>query len=149
MLVELGRRLEDSTFAAHNARFDARFLRHLATRAPVALHLSPQLCTLQLSRRLDPDRQLSHRLADVTARYGVANDRPHDALEDALATAAVLPHLLRAHGVRTREDLDRARRRYVTAVRTARALGFSWGEIGRLLGVSRQALHRRFRDEVD
>jgi DNA-directed RNA polymerase specialized sigma24 family protein len=48
-----------------------------------------------------------------------------------------------------REDLDRARRRYVTAVRTSRALGFSWGEIGRLLGVSRQALHRRFRDEVD
>ena len=52
-----------------------------------------------LSRRLDPDRQLSHRLADLCARYDVALDRPHDALADAAATAAVLPHLLAAHGV--------------------------------------------------
>jgi hypothetical protein len=34
-------------------------------------------------------------------------------------------------------------------VRAARAVGFSWGEIGRLLGVPRQLVHRRFRDEVD
>ena len=60
-----------------------------------------------MSRRLDPERQLSHRLADVIARYGIANERPHDALEDALATAAVLPHLLRAHGVTTTDQLSR------------------------------------------
>jgi hypothetical protein len=30
--------------------------------------------------------------------------RPHDALADADATAAVLPHLLRAHGVVDRES---------------------------------------------
>ena len=48
-----------------------------------------------------------------------------------------------------REDLDRARVRYANAVRAARAVGFSWGEIGRLLGVPRQLVHRRFRNEVD
>jgi DNA-directed RNA polymerase specialized sigma24 family protein len=48
-----------------------------------------------------------------------------------------------------REDLDRARVRYANAVRAARAVGFSWAEIGRLLGVPRQSVHRRFRDDVD
>jgi hypothetical protein len=48
-----------------------------------------------------------------------------------------------------REDLDRARLRYANAVRAARAVGFSWGEIGRLLGVPRQLVHRRFRNDVD
>ncbi len=39
---------------------------------------------------------MSHRLGDVAARYGVDLANPHDALADATATAAVLPHLLRA-----------------------------------------------------
>jgi DNA polymerase-3 subunit epsilon len=52
-----------------------------------------------MSRRLDPDRELSHRLADVCTRYGVVLDRPHDALGDAEATASVLPHLLAAHDI--------------------------------------------------
>ena len=33
---------------------------------------------------------------------------------------------------------------YSDAVRKARAAGLSWGEIGRVLGVSKQLLHRRF-----
>ncbi|MCU1394640.1 MAG: hypothetical protein JWM34_3068 [Ilumatobacteraceae bacterium] len=106
VLAELAKRLDGATFTAHNARFDAEFLRTLADRGGVTLPLSPQLCTLRLSRRLDPERKLSHRLADVTARYGIANERPHDALEDATATAAVLPHLLRAHGATTGDQLS-------------------------------------------
>jgi DNA-directed RNA polymerase specialized sigma24 family protein len=43
-----------------------------------------------------------------------------------------------------RDDLARARARYADAVRAARAVGLSWGQIGRLLGVPRQVLHRRF-----
>lgn len=44
-----------------------------------------------------------------------------------------------------RDDLIRARNRYADAVHGARACGLSWGEIARVLGVSRQVLHRRFR----
>jgi len=106
VFAELARRLESTTFTAHNASFDAAFLRHGARRLGIALDISTQLCTLRMSRKLDPDRQLSHRLADVSARYGVANAKPHDALEDALATAAVLPHLLRAHGISTTDQLE-------------------------------------------
>ncbi len=47
-----------------------------------------------------------------------------------------------------RDDLERARVRYADAVRAARTVGFSWGEIGRVLGVPRQLLHRRFRNDV-
>ena len=99
VFIELARRVDGKVFTAHNARFDIGFLQRSARRAGIALRVSPYLCTLRLSRKLDPDRALSHRLSDVTARYGIDNPRPHDALEDAMATAAVLPHLLRAHGV--------------------------------------------------
>jgi DNA polymerase III epsilon subunit-like protein len=61
---------------------------------------------LRLSRRLDPDRQLTHGLADLCARYDVPIERPHDALCDARATAAVLPHLLVANGVVDAADLE-------------------------------------------
>jgi hypothetical protein len=47
-----------------------------------------------------------------------------------------------------RDDLSRARVRYAEAVRAARAVGMSWGEIGRVLGISKQLLHRRFRNDV-
>ncbi len=99
VMAQLATRLQGTVFTAHNAKFDADFLRRSAQRTHQQLPLSPQLDTLWLSRRLDPGRELSHRLADVCARYGIANERPHDALEDALATAALLPHLLRAHGI--------------------------------------------------
>ena len=45
-----------------------------------------------------------------------------------------------------RDDLHRARLRYADAVRKARVAGFSWGELGRVLGVSKQSLHQRFCD---
>lgn len=106
VLTELAARLEGAIFTAHNAGFDAEFLQHSARRLGIPLDISTQLCTLRMSRKLDPDRQLSHRLADVSARYGVANAKPHDALEDALTTAAVLPHLLRAHGIETVDQLE-------------------------------------------
>lgn len=99
VLGEIARRLDGAIFTAHNAAFDGGFLERAARREGVPLELGPRLCTLRMSRRLDPDRSDSHRLGDVCARYHVALDGPHDALDDALATAGVLPHLLRAHGV--------------------------------------------------
>ncbi|MGH9133328.1 MAG: 3'-5' exonuclease [Ilumatobacteraceae bacterium] len=104
-LTELAGRLDGSVFTAHNADFDAAFLERAARREHVALPLGPRVCTLRLSRGLDPERQLSHRLGDICGRYGVALDRPHDALHDAIATASVLPHLLAEHGVDSGESL--------------------------------------------
>lgn len=95
VLGELDRRLDGAVLCAHNAAFDAAFLQRAARRAGLPLTLTPRLCTLRLSRRLDPERARSHRLGDLCDRYGVDHGRPHDALHDARATAAVLTHLLR------------------------------------------------------
>jgi DNA polymerase-3 subunit epsilon len=104
-LRELNRRLDGAVFTAHNASFDAGFIARAARRQS-GFDLGPRLCTLRMSRRLDPDRQLSHRLADVAGRYGVALVNPHDALCDAEATAAVLPHLLTAHEITMASQLE-------------------------------------------
>lgn len=109
-LDELGRHMDGAVFTAHNAEFDSGFLARAIRRRraddPLRLSLEPRLCTLRMSRRLDPDRTLSHRLGDVCERYGVALERPHDALGDAAATAAVLPHLLAAHGITDEAQLE-------------------------------------------
>lgn len=109
-LDELGRRLHGAVFTAHNAAFDSGFLaeasRRRAADDPVRAGLAPQLCTLRMSRRLDPDRRRSHRLADLCVYYGITLERPHDALSDAAATAALLPHLLEAHGIVELEQLE-------------------------------------------
>ena len=102
---ELSQRLDGTVFTAHNAQFDAGFIVRAARRRH-AFDLGPRLCTLRMSRRLDPDRQLSHRLVDVAERYGVAVTTPHDALADAEVTAAVLPHLIAAHGICDVADLE-------------------------------------------
>jgi DNA polymerase-3 subunit epsilon len=105
VLTELATRLGDAHFVAHNAAFDAEFIRKAAKTHGVPVPILNPVCTLTLSRRLDPDRQMSHRLADLCARYGIELVRPHDALADADATAAVLPHLLRAHGITSAAQL--------------------------------------------
>lgn len=43
------------------------------------------------------------------------------------------------------EDKRTLTRREEVAVRRARNLGLSWAEIGTLLGVTRQTIHRKFR----
>lgn len=98
---ELSRRLDGCVVVAHNASFDLAFLHDFSRRIGRTLPVQASLCTLALSRRLDPDRRLSHRLAAVCARYDVLLERPHDALADADATAAVLLHLLEANQITT------------------------------------------------
>jgi DNA-directed RNA polymerase specialized sigma24 family protein len=65
-------------------------------------------------------------------------DVPDPVLADILSGASVRE--LSA----ARDDLARAHVRYADAIQKGRAAGLSWGEIGRILGVSRQQLHRRF-----
>jgi DNA-directed RNA polymerase specialized sigma24 family protein len=43
-----------------------------------------------------------------------------------------------------RDESEALRTRYRTAVLAAREAGLSWAEIGRLVGTTRQQLHRKF-----
>ncbi len=110
VLAEFGRRLDGAIFTAHNAEFDGGFLQRAARRRPlddpIRRSLEHPLCTLRMSRRLDPERQRSHRLGDLCEHYGVALDRPHDALCDAAATAAILPRLLDELGITDVGELE-------------------------------------------
>jgi len=96
VLTEFATRLGDAHFVAHNAAFDADFLRKASKTHGVVVPIGDPLCTLTLSRRL----------GDLCTRYGIELVRPHDALADADATAAVLPHLLKAHGITSAAQLS-------------------------------------------
>jgi DNA invertase Pin-like site-specific DNA recombinase len=72
-------------------------------------------------------------------REPVTRDEPDPVVQD-FYSGASLQGLAAA-----RDDLEDARARYADAVRSARSVGLSWAEIGRILGVSKQVLHRRFR----
>ena len=91
---------------AHNAEFDTKFLRAAALQHHVDLNWAGVLCTLKLSRALDPQRQQTHKLSTLCEKYGVALDQAHHAEHDARATAKVLPHLLTAHGITDAEGLQ-------------------------------------------
>ncbi len=91
---------------AHNSDFDTKFLRAAALEHDIDLHWAGVLCTLQMSRKLDPQRQQTHKLSTLCEKYGVALDQAHHAEHDARATAEVLPHLLTAHGIADAESLQ-------------------------------------------
>lgn len=119
VLADLAARLDGTVVVAHNVGFDWQFLRRASERCGLALPDAPRLCTLQLSRSLDPERRLTHGLEALAARYGVVNDRPHHALHDARTTALVLPHLLAAAGTDDAAELARRQREAALARRAA------------------------------
>ncbi len=110
VLDEFARRVGDSVVTAHHAEFDTAFIGAAARRFPpshpIHAEIERPLCTLAMSRSLDPERRRSHRLNDLCAHYGIALDRPHDALADALATASLVPLLLDELDVSEREQLE-------------------------------------------
>lgn len=106
VLAEFAARTEGTVLVAHNMGFDWAFIERAARSYGVELTPRPRVCTLWMSRRLDPDRQQSHRLGDLCERYGITNDRPHDARFDARATALVLPKLLVDHGITDAVELE-------------------------------------------
>ncbi|MEO8486224.1 MAG: exonuclease domain-containing protein [Betaproteobacteria bacterium] len=80
---EVARRIDGCLFIAHNARFDFGFLKHEFAR--VGLPFSPRvLCTVRLSRRLDPGAD-GHGLDAVIARHALDPGDRHRALGDARA----------------------------------------------------------------
>lgn len=106
-LQELQNLLHDAVFTAHNAAFDLGFLRAEAKRANFELQIPSHVCTLKMSRALDPQSTRSHKLSEIARRYNLVNERQHDALGDALTTAAVLPRLLGELQISTVDQLAR------------------------------------------
>jgi DNA polymerase III epsilon subunit family exonuclease len=90
---DIGARLADAVFVAHNARFDGGFLAAEFQRVGVSMPLVPTVCTLALGRLIRPGLS-RRRLADCCEDAGVEfDDAAHMALHDARATA----HLLAAY----------------------------------------------------
>lgn len=92
---------------AHNAKFDYGFITSESQRHGVPLDLGQPVCTLEMSRKLDPKRESSHRLVSLCERYDIPLDNAHDALSDATATARLLAILIAQHDPRTVADLQR------------------------------------------
>jgi DNA polymerase-3 subunit epsilon len=92
----------DSVLVAHNAAFDLKFLRMFESDAGVTFD-NPVLDTMLLSSFID-DSAEGQSLDAICRRYGVAITDRHSALGDALATAALLLHMVDAlerKGIRT------------------------------------------------
>jgi len=104
-LGEVAPLLTGAVVAGHNVAFDLSFLEHASRASGIPIPVRPSLCTLDLSRLLDPERRRRHRLADLCQFYGIALDRPHDALADAEATAVLLGRLLDELAVEQPGDL--------------------------------------------
>lgn len=90
LLGEVASLLQGAALVAHNASFDAGFLRHAFSRADLQFDL-PVLCTVKLSRRLYPQHK-RHNLDTLMQRFGLSCQARHRAMGD----AAVLPKLVDA-----------------------------------------------------
>ena len=78
---ELLERLREALVIAHNARFDYGFLKAEFARLSIPWR-ARTLCTVRLSRLLDPQRS-PHSLDAIVARYGLDGTGRHRALGDA------------------------------------------------------------------
>ena len=91
--------LRGRTLVAHNVAFDYAFLAAEAELAEAELPVDSVMCTVELARRLDLGID-NLRLETLAAHWGVTQERPHDAFDDALVLTGVLA-----------SALDRARER--------------------------------------
>ncbi len=90
-------------FVAHNARFDAGFMKRALDDLGLPPLRVPVLCTQRLARRVLPELG-RYNLDRVCAHFGIRNPARHRALGDARATAALLVELL--HLAQVREGLE-------------------------------------------
>ncbi len=92
--------LRGRTLVAHNVAFDYAFLAAEAELAGAELPVDAVMCTVELARRLEL-RVENLRLETLAAHWGVTQERPHDAFDDARVLTGILaPALERAR------DLD-------------------------------------------
>lgn len=81
--------LDGRTLVAHNVAFDYSFLAAEAEIADAELPIDSVMCTVELARRLGLGTD-NLRLETLAAHWGVAQQRPHDAFDDALVLTRVL-----------------------------------------------------------
>lgn len=95
-------RLSDRVLVAHNADFDARFIRAELARADRATPMWPILCTRRLAYALSS--ATGRRLSELCEAEGILHSQQHSALGDADATAKLLAvYLHRADASRRRD----------------------------------------------
>ncbi|RFZ69501.1 DNA polymerase III PolC-type [Mycobacterium marinum] len=88
--------LRGRTLVAHNVAFDYSFLAAEAEMADAELPVDSVMCTVELARRLELGID-NLRLETLAAHWGVTQERPHDAFDDALVLSGILaPALQRA-----------------------------------------------------
>jgi DNA polymerase III epsilon subunit-like protein len=88
-LAELLRTIGDSAvLVAHNAAFDLAFLAEALRRARVRHFVLRGYCTLRLARKLLPEVR-RYDLASLCETLGIDSGKPHVALADARAAAAL------------------------------------------------------------
>jgi len=85
--------LRGRTLVAHNVAFDYAFLAAEAELAEAELPVDSVMCTVELARRLDLGID-NLRLETLAAHWGVIQERPHDAFDDALVLTGVLASAL-------------------------------------------------------
>lgn len=86
--------LRGRTLVAHNVAFDYAFLAAEAEFAEAELPVDTVMCTVELARRLDLGVE-NLRLETLAAHWGVNQQRPHDAFDDAIVLTGVLAAALR------------------------------------------------------
>ncbi|OBH85002.1 DNA polymerase III subunit epsilon [Mycobacterium scrofulaceum] len=86
--------LDGRTLVAHNVAFDYAFLAAEAELAEAELPIDSVMCTVELARRLDLGID-NLRLETLAAHWGVTQERPHDAFDDALVLTGVLASALK------------------------------------------------------
>ena len=84
-------RLDGAVFTAHNAKFDAEFIERAAEGSRVPLRIERRLCTLDLSRRLDPDRRSPTASPTSAPATACRSTDHHDALADAVGDRGGAP----------------------------------------------------------
>jgi DNA polymerase III subunit epsilon len=81
--------LRGRTLVAHNVGFDYSFVAAEAEIAEAELPVDSVMCTVELARRLELGIA-NLRLETLAAHWGVTQQRPHDAFDDALVLTGVL-----------------------------------------------------------
>jgi DNA polymerase-3 subunit epsilon len=93
----VGESMAELVLVAHNVGFDAGFLRAEFERSGVEWPGVQQLCTLAWARRLKLGAG-GNSLGQLGEFFGITPWKAHNALEDAVAAAALLKVLLAREG---------------------------------------------------